>query len=147
MTDDRQLRAAIVASSSIAGLMPPVAFHGDVTAASRYDGGHRHCVPPIPSARLPEVDHLDVVSCAPLHSTEDDIHPAVHAMLWAFENHAEIAWRLDLDRLMAVHRDRGVSVRIYAPARPLGGMSDARPPTIEARIRQGEAALGQPLVL
>jgi predicted acylesterase/phospholipase RssA len=147
MTDDRQLRAAILASSSIAGLMPPVAFHGDGRVASLYDGGHRHCVPPIPSARLPEVEHLDVVSCVPLHYTEDDTHPAAHAMVWAFENHAEIAWQLDLDRLMAIHRDRGISVHIYAPAQPLGGMFDARPATIEARIRQGEAALGQPLEL
>jgi predicted acylesterase/phospholipase RssA len=147
MTDDRQLRAAILASSSIAGLMPPVAFHGDGRVASLYDGGHRHCVPPIPSARLPEVEHLDVVSCAPLHQTEDDTHPVAHAMVWAFENHAEIAWQLDLDRLMAIHRDRGISVHIYAPAQPLGGMFDARPATIEARIRQGEAALGQPLEL
>jgi predicted acylesterase/phospholipase RssA len=147
MTEDRQLHAAIVASSSIAGLMPPVAFHGGGREASLYDGGHRHCVPPVPSARLPEVEHLDVVSCVPLHYTEEDAQPAVHASVWAFENHAEIAWQLDLDRLMAVHRDRGIFVRVYAPAQPLGGMFDGRPATIEARIRQGEAALGRPLVL
>jgi hypothetical protein len=71
----------------------------------------------------------------------------VHAMLWAFENHTDVSWQLDLDRLTRLRRDRGIAVRIYAPESPLGSMLDARETAIRTRIDQGEAALAQPLEL
>jgi len=148
MSDDEQLRTAIVASSSIAGLMPPVAFRIDDGEVALYDGGHRHCVPPIPTADLPQVDHIDVVSCAPVSYAEHhEREGLVHAMLWAFENHAEISWQLDLDHLRTLRHECGIPIRVYAPRRTLGGMFDGREPAMAARMEQGEAAVDQPLEL
>jgi predicted acylesterase/phospholipase RssA len=149
MRDDAQLHTAIVASSSIAGLMPPVAFPFGDAEVALYDGGHRHCVPPIPPADLPRVQHIDVVSCVPVAHVhqQQDRSGLVHAMLWAFENHAEISWQLDLDNLRILHRDRAIPIRVYAPRRPLGGMFDGRAPAMHDRLEQGKAALDQPLEL
>ena len=149
MTDDDQLCTAIVASSSIAGLMPPVSFTVGDAEVALYDGGHRHCVPPIPAAVMPRVEHVDVVACVPVAPSEhhDERQGLVHAMLWAFENYAEICWQLDLDNLRTVRRDRGIPIRVYAPRRPLGSMFDGRAAAMQARLEQGEAALDQPLEL
>ena len=148
MADDDQLRTAIVGSSSIAGLMPPVAFHVDDGVVALYDGGHRHCVPPIPPAQLPRVEHIDVVACVPVAHVERHEHEGLlHGMLWAFENQTEISWQLDLDRLKTVSRNSGIAVRVYAPRRPLGGMFDGRAAAMQDRLEQGKTALDQPLEL
>jgi predicted acylesterase/phospholipase RssA len=148
MVDDGQLCTAIVGSSSIAGLMPPVAFHCDDGPAELYDGGHRHCVPPIPDDALPDVTHVDAVVCLPLsHRDTRGGHSLAHAMLWAFENQTEIALQLDLDYLKVLRQERDIRVRVYAPQHALGGMFDGRRATIEARVEQGEAALDHPLEL
>lgn len=149
MTSDEQLCRAIVASSSLAGLMPPVAFPVGDAEVALYDGGHRHCVPPIPPAVVPRVEHIDVIACVPATPSEHhgEHQGLVHAMLWAFENQAEMAWQLDLDRLRTLSRDRGVRTRVYAPRRTLGGMFDGRVAAMQARLEQGKAALDQPLEL
>jgi predicted acylesterase/phospholipase RssA len=149
MADDEQLCTAIVASSSIAGLMPPVAFRVGDAEVALYDGGHRHCVPPIPPALVPRVEHIDVVACVPITASEHHEEHAglMHAILWAFENNAEISWQLDLDNLRTLRRDRGISIRVYAPRRTLGSMFDGRGAVMQARMEQGQAAVDHPLEL
>jgi predicted acylesterase/phospholipase RssA len=149
MSDDAQLHAAIIASGSIAGLMPPVHFRDDSGTASLYDGGHRHSLPPIPATRLGDVTDADAVLTSPISRPDP---PGPHgglpqAMLWVFENQIDIAKRLDLDYLEALSRDRHIAVRVFAPDGPLGGMFDGRSAMVRRRLEAGEAALHHPLEL
>jgi predicted acylesterase/phospholipase RssA len=147
MADDVQLHTALVASGSVAGLMPPVAYRDKHGTWSLYDGGHRHSVPPIPPEYAADVTHVDAVLLTPLrHDPVCGSRNLPHALVWAFENAAELAKRLDLDYLMSLG-ENDVSVRVYAPARALGGIFDAHPDIVRLRFEQGEAALDHPLEL
>jgi hypothetical protein len=148
MTEDEQLYTAILASGSIAGLMPAMVLHDHRGPSILYDGGHRHCLPPIPVSLEPHVTHIDAVLCAPLEREKvQHRHGLAHSVAWAFESVAELSKRLDLDYLRALSKDRNVSVRVYAPTHTLGGLLDGHRKHLRRRIELGEAAIENPLVL
>jgi predicted acylesterase/phospholipase RssA len=148
MVDDSQLHSAIVASGSIAGLMPPVAFRDPEGSWTLSDGGHRHNLPPVPPTHESRVTNVDAVFCSPLAPEPAVEHRGLpHSVAWAFENYLELTKHLDVDYLKTMSEAGEVSVRIYAPARPMGGILDGHPRTIRSRIEQGQKALDHPLLL
>lgn len=148
MTGDRQLHDAVVASAAIAGIFPPVTLHDGGRRWTMSDGGHRHNVPPVPKADEAAVHHVDAVFTAPLDPPPVVAHrDLAHSMAWAFENFLELTRLLDVERLRKLRDSRGVSLGVYAPSRPTGGILDAHPETIEARLRAGEEALRSPVEL
>lgn len=148
MTEDRQLHDAVVASGAIAGLFPPVTWRDPAGTWTASDGGHRHNVPPVPKSCETRVRHVDAIFTAPLRLPPARAHgDLVHSVAWAFESYLELTRLLDVERLRKLRDARGVTLGIYAPSRPTGGILDAHPETIRARLHAGEEALRNPLKL
>jgi hypothetical protein len=127
--------------------MPAIVFRDHSGPSILYDGGHRHCIPPIPPTHEEHVTHIDAVLCAPLGREQTSHrHGLAHSVAWAFESAAELSKRLDLDYLHTLSKE-DVAVRIYAPTQGLGGLLDGHRQHLRDRMELGRAALKNPLEL
>lgn len=139
------LHTAIMGSSAIAGLMEPYpAIVGDKRVLLS-DGGHKHVLPLVPD----RVTELDAVFVIPLKAEErqtEDVDSLIQAFMWAAEMQMHAQALADFERLKMLAK-QGVKVRVFFPQEPLGGMLAASALDIEKRIRAGQAALRDPLIL
>jgi predicted patatin/cPLA2 family phospholipase len=144
MKTDKELYAAIIASSAIAGLMVPEKITKGSNRGIWSDGGHRHTIP-LPDS-LTDIKQLDIVSCIPAETQVckakvDDIG---EGFSWLLDSLMESNLLTELELLK---NSTIKKIRFYSPRENLGSLLNASQKKLQWRIDEGEIALKSPLII
>ena len=146
MERDKQLRDAIEASSSMAGIMVPPKIKIFEKTHVAADGGFRNIIP-IPKESC--YDYLDVVTCTPLDRMkmrEQKFY--TRDVISLFIRGVDIMQDEVFDKdLLELGNCEDSTVRIFSPQANPGSPFDATNETIQYRFELGEEAILNPILL
>lgn len=150
---DAQWRDWVQGSSAIAFLMQTIETDlPDGSVADLRDGGHMHSVPWFPE--LNEGDTWDVIVHHPMDAHNTEVPPPsgcgrlVDELRWVAWVHFHNGHWEAMRRIRRVVYEHGVTVRIWAPSRPLGDMLDASKEAMDMRYDAGREAVRRgPVIL
>lgn len=148
MKTDKQFHDSIIASSAIAGLMEPMIMKVDESMPPMIlcDGGHRNVLPDYPI----ETTHVDAVFCNPIVSerkSRSQVDRILEAIAWGMDIQMEAYAFADFERLKVLAEAGVLTANVYAPDTQVGSLLSADAETLKERMKQGKAAIKQPIRL